>query len=105
MDPVTGPQVTVERAADGTVVARLAGEIDLSTAPEVESRLRAGIGAPPDRLAFDLTDLVFMDSSGIAVLLRIGAEARSVVVRNPSQVVGRVIEATGLSDVLVVEHG
>jgi anti-anti-sigma regulatory factor len=41
-----------------------------------------------------------MDSSGIAMLLRTVGGAGSVEVRNPSTVVRRIIECTGLSEIL-----
>jgi anti-anti-sigma factor len=47
----------------------------------------------------DLTDLRFMDSAGL-----VGAAAKTtVIVRNPSVIVRRVIEATGLAAVLNME--
>ena len=44
-----------------------------------------------------------MDSSGIALLLQIAAKAQSVELRQPSALVRRMIEATGLADVLHME--
>ena len=43
-----------------------------------------------------------MDSSGIAVLLEAAQQADSVVIRRPSNAVRRVIETTGLSEVLPI---
>ena len=51
-------------------------------------------------LVVDLTKLEFMDSSGIAMLLKIAARVDSVEIRNPSNAVRRIIECTGLTDVL-----
>jgi anti-anti-sigma factor len=52
---------------------------------------------------FDLSSLRFMDSSGIALLLRAREQVGDVVVRNPSAVIQRIIEATGLGDTLPIE--
>jgi len=52
---------------------------------------------------FDLASLTFMDSSGIALLLQVSAKTRTVRVREPSALVRRMIDATGLADVLVVD--
>jgi anti-anti-sigma regulatory factor len=41
-----------------------------------------------------------MDSSGIAILLRAAARVDSIEVRNPSSTVRRIIECTGLTEVL-----
>lgn len=55
------------------------------------------------RVAFVLSGLTFMDSSGIAMLLRVTEQVESLRVRDPSVSVQMVIRATGLSDVLRVE--
>ena len=54
-------------------------------------------------LVVDLTQLEFMDSSGIAMLLRAAGRVGTIEVRNPSDVVRRIIECTGLADVLHIE--
>jgi anti-anti-sigma regulatory factor len=40
-----------------------------------------------------------MDSAGIALLLRVAARVDAVEIRNPSVVMRRIIESTGLSGV------
>ena len=52
---------------------------------------------------FDLSALEFMDSSGIALLLRVAAKTQTVRLLQPSPLVRRLIEATGLSDVLQID--
>jgi anti-anti-sigma factor len=54
-------------------------------------------------LIFDLSRLRFMDSAGIAVLIGAAAKVKAVHLRDPSPIVRRVIEVTGLSDVLPIE--
>jgi anti-anti-sigma factor len=44
-----------------------------------------------------------MDSAGIAVLIGAAAKLQHVRLRNPSPAVRRVVEITGLSDVLPIE--
>jgi anti-anti-sigma factor len=44
-----------------------------------------------------------MDSSGIALLLQVSAKSKSVRVLRPSPLVQRMIDATGLTDILVIE--
>ena len=84
-------------------VIRLAGEIDMSNVDTLRVVIDPVIASAPDRVDFDLAGLEFMDSSGIALLLRVAAKAKVVRVREPSAVVRRLIEATGLSDVLPIE--
>ncbi len=57
----------------------------------------------PERLTFDVSALRFMDSAGIAVLLGAASNVSSVRLHSPSPSVRRVVELTGLSEVLVVE--
>jgi anti-anti-sigma factor len=88
--------------AEGTHVLSLAGELDSSNVDTVSERIAALVADRPQRVIFDLGALRFMDSAGIAVLIRTAAEVDSVQVRDPSPIVKRVIEVTGLSDVLRV---
>jgi anti-anti-sigma factor len=89
------------RDASGARVVKLIGEIDLSNADALGETL-AGFTGDGGHLIIDLSALEFMDSSGIAMLLRAAVRASSVEVRNPSDVVRRIIECTGLSDVLPI---
>jgi len=84
----------------GALVLRLGGEIDMASV----GNLRVTIDAirqrrAPTTVIFDLEELRFMDSSGLALLLRIASQV-PVEVRNPSAVVRRVIELSGLTATL-----
>jgi len=92
--------VTVE-SGDISVV-RVAGEIDVATADSVRAAIAATMDHRPTRLVIDMESVSFMDSSGIAVLLEAAQQADSVVIRRPSNAVRRVIETTGLSEVLPI---
>ncbi len=99
------PDLSVEiEEADGEVVVRVEGEIDTTSAERLEDALRPVLdrSAPP-ALVFDLAQLAFMDSSGIAVLLRAATRAASVRLRSPSRIIREVVRATGLGDVLTIE--
>jgi anti-sigma B factor antagonist len=61
--------IRVEPAGDRISVLSLAGELDLSTIPNVEGTLFEELRARPE-LVIDLTQLVFIDSSGIGLLIR-----------------------------------
>ena len=99
-----GAHGAVEGAQDasGARVVKLIGEIDLSNAEALGDTL-ATMAGEGDHLVIDLSALEFMDSSGIAMLLRAAVRASSVEVRNPSAIVRRIIECTGLGDVLRIE--
>jgi anti-sigma B factor antagonist len=98
-EPVLG---ALEGAPDasGVLVVKLIGEIDISNATKLGTALDAMITGVDEPVVVDLSGLEFMDSSGIAMLLRAVGGAGSVEVRNPSTVVRRIIECTGLTEIL-----
>jgi anti-anti-sigma factor len=87
----------------GVRVVRLVGEIDISNADALGEKLDRVVGDGHERLVADLSGLEFMDSSGIAMLLRAAKRVESITVRNPAPVVRRIIECTGLADILPIE--
>ena len=56
--------IDVEREGDDAVV-RLAGELDISTSPDLQDAL-AELTGSPRRVTVDLAALEFMDSTGLA---------------------------------------
>jgi anti-sigma B factor antagonist len=107
VDGDAGARGAVERAHDpsGRSVVRLVGEIDISNAGSLGAILDELVGDESHSLVVDLAALEFVDSSGIAMLLRVAARVGTVEIRNPSNVVRRIIECTGLTDILRIEPG
>ena len=65
-----------ERAlADGRVVIALHGDLDLATAGSIKSRLLQLVQSPTPELVIDLSDVEFLDSVGISVLVTAWREA------------------------------
>ena len=60
--------VTSRQSGDRTVV-RVAGEIDVYTAPALREELAAQLDAGRTDLVVDLADVSFMDSTGLGVLV------------------------------------
>lgn len=50
-------------------VVRVSGELDLHTSPQLREHVLALVGEPPVRIALDLTDVAFMDSSSLGTLV------------------------------------
>lgn len=74
------------------------GELDLSTAAGLVDWLVEISGS---KIVIDLSELTFMDSSGIAVFVQAKNElGDSVVLTRPQPNVRRVFEVTGLSDLI-----
>jgi anti-anti-sigma factor len=83
----------------GGVVVRLSGDLDIAGADEARAVVNQALVLAPTRLTFDVTDLRFMDSSGIAVLVAAAQKVDSVVLRNPSPVIQRLVALAGLAEV------
>ena len=85
---------------DGRVIVRLGGELDLSSTPVLEQRLRDARDGGGRTLVVDLRNLDFMDSTGLTLLVRWarGAEQDGyelALVRGEPRV-HRLFELTGL---------
>lgn len=89
------------------VRVRLTGELDLASAPELDRLLSELAGDGHDRVLIDLSDLEFMDSTGLAVIVRAHRDAAAnghhVALRRGSPQVQRLFEITGLVDRLAFE--
>ena len=81
---------------------KVSGEIDSHTAP----RLAESLQVLPDHatLIADFSDVSFMDSSGLRVLveasIRAADEGRRLVISNPTMAIRRVVEISGLAATL-----
>ncbi len=100
-----GAPLAVETHADGagTPVIAVSGDLDISSVGELRGAVDRVAAARPDELTFDMSGLRFMDSAGIAVLLGAAGRVPTVRLRNPNTAIRRVIELTGLTEVLKVE--
>ncbi|HLM27856.1 MAG TPA: STAS domain-containing protein [Thermoleophilaceae bacterium] len=58
--------------AHGVVIARIAGEIDTSNAAGVGDRLTAAVPNTAPGMVLDLSELSYVDSSGVELLFRLG---------------------------------
>lgn len=92
--------ITTSESEPGTALIHLSGEIDCSNADQVRTGVERVLANQAERIIFDLASVSFMDSSGIAVMVLAANGASEVVVQNPSPLVRRVLDATGLSGVL-----
>jgi anti-sigma B factor antagonist len=92
---------------DGMIRLRLVGEVDIEEAQDLELRLTE-IVSETGRCELDMSEITFFNSSGLRVLAEHWARAQeaggSLVVRNPSPLVRRVLEITAL-DRLLLDDG
>lgn len=61
-------EVRREQHEGGLVLAPV-GDVDLSRAASLRGHLVAAIGSRPNRLVVDMSDVEYMDSSGVATLI------------------------------------
>jgi anti-sigma B factor antagonist len=88
--------------ASGAPLIEIAGEVDMSNANVVRQAIDPVLENHPERIVFDLGELHFMDSSGLAVLLGVVERVPVVELRRPQPLIRRVIELTGLTDSFVI---
>ena len=101
--PAAEAAIDAHTDPSGVPIVAVSGDLDISNADALEATVASIVAGRPERLIFDLTRLRFMDSAGIAVLLEARERVGSIVLRAPSAPIRRVIEVTGLTDVLPIE--
>lgn len=88
---------------EGPAVVKLLGELDLSTAPQLEACLEE-LGANGADVRLDLSGLSFCDSSGISAMVTASKQVTErgghLSIVSPQPAVRSVLEITGLLDYL-----
>ena len=86
---------------------KLTGELDLDTTPALDEQLREIDGEHPGRLLVDLGGVEFMDSTGLATILRAQRAAASsgqvLCLRRATGQVARLFDLTGMTARLTFE--
>jgi anti-sigma B factor antagonist len=90
-------RLVVGVTADGALCVRMTGELDLPSVSELGRQLDDLLARAPQPLELDLTDVTFLDSSGVAVLVRLANRFGSVRTSGASAPVRKVIGVLGLS--------
>jgi anti-sigma B factor antagonist len=85
---------------------QLFGELDMSTAPALREELVELIAAGATMVTVDLSELAFVDSTGLSVLItglkRLRQQGGDMALRSPTPGTRRVLEITGLTEVFPV---
>ena len=97
-------EMDVEQA-DGRTKLLLSGEFDASCVLRFERLVRAALDDPLPCLEVDMREVTFVDSTGLALLLRTEAASRQdgfelQIIRSPAAAVRSALEASGLERVL-----
>ena len=83
----------------------LAGELNTATAPDLEAALADEVRAD-DTIVFDMTDLAYMTSAGLRVLVacdKATGMRGAVILRGVCDEIREVLEMTGFDTILTIE--
>ncbi|HET8603778.1 MAG TPA: STAS domain-containing protein [Marmoricola sp.] len=94
------------KQTDEGVVVVLGGELDMLSAPGLSDHLKELLDGGADRVVVDMTDLAFMDSSGLSAILGAHQTAEekgaTLTLFGPNERVIRLVNITGLGDIFEI---
>lgn len=101
------PFETSSAEVDGVRVIAVRGELDLSTAPDLEGPLDAAVNGNGGSVLIDLAECEFIDSTGIALIVRgwqklEGDGNGQLAICSPTDQVRRVLAVSGLDQSIPV---
>lgn len=86
-----------------TAIVDAAGEIDLHQSSVLQQKLLEVVGQKPDRMIINLSNVSYMDSSGVASLVKLLSRTRkngiSLALAAPTKKVRAIFEITRLDSV------
>jgi anti-anti-sigma factor len=88
---------------DGEARIVFAGEIDLAARAAVEDAVDAAVDH--GRVVVDLTDVTFLDSTGLAAIARAIRKQASVSVVNPNPAVRQTLRTSGIDQYIQIVGG
>lgn len=104
MEPVS--LVTRTDLVDDSVVVSVEGDVDLASCADLRLALADALRLSP-HLVVDVSDMTFIDSTGLSVLVqahrRAAEKAGTMTIRHPSATLKRLLSITNLETVLVVD--
>ena len=103
---VNGDLELVVSSLDRQHEVRLLGELDMSTAPQLRDELARLASTGAGVVTLDLSDLAFIDSTGLSVLItslkRLRSQGGDLALRSPTPGTRKVLEITGLTEVFSI---
>jgi anti-sigma B factor antagonist len=96
-------QIEVSVDPGGVATVAVSGDVDIANADALKAAVQSVTARRPQRLIFDLGELRFIDSAGLAVLLYATECGAPVELLNASAAVCRLVELTGLAGLLKIE--
>ncbi len=89
----------------GKLTLALSGRLDTVTAPDLEAALDASLSGATE-LCFDFTDLEYISSAGLRVLLKaqkIMNTKGKMTITGVNETIMEVFDITGFADILTIE--
>jgi anti-sigma B factor antagonist len=112
IDGIEPFRVTLRQHDQTIVVAHVAGEVDMLTGASLQNHLDHALATRPERLIVDLSQVSFLGSTGLAVLINTQGVAiyqgTTFQLRGIGRAVARVLQVTNLSsffDIAPSEEG
>lgn len=100
--------IQAQQTDEGDALLFLAGEIDLSHVDTLWAAASSALEDTPARLVVDVSEVTFVDSAILGVLIRINNAAtewgKGFTLRRPSTLVQRLLRLTGLDELISVER-
>jgi anti-sigma B factor antagonist len=101
-----GDLEVIVSSVDSQHEVRLLGELDMSTAPRLREELVRLASGGASVVTLDLSDLAFIDSTGLSVLItglkRLRQQGGDLALRSPTPGTRKVLEITGLTEVFAI---
>lgn len=98
--------LNIKKTQDGSKLEfALEGRLDTMTSPDLEAAIKENIDGVTE-LVFDFSDLAYVSSAGLRVLLSAQKTMNangSMVVKNVSDEIQEIFDVTGFSDILNIE--
>lgn len=93
----------VERWVDGVAIVSVSGVVDMLTSPQLESAIDAALTQKPSAVVIDFTNVEFLASAGMGVLVaahdKAGTDVRfSVVADGPAT--SRPLKLVGIAEIV-----
>ncbi|MBB5873442.1 anti-sigma B factor antagonist [Allocatelliglobosispora scoriae] len=100
------PLIITDEEISGHAILAAAGDLDLTTAPQLTSAAVRLIETGTRDIIVDASRLEFCDSSGLSALLRIvghlGPQGGRLAIVNPHPIVLRVLQLCGLDEAVLI---
>lgn len=101
------PSVAAVEYEGENQVVTVRGEVDAYSAPQLRACLDEVTAAAQGPVVVDVSNVGFIDSTGVGVLVasvkRLRSEGRTLVLRQPTRQMTKLLEMTGLRELVTVD--